>query len=299
MSASEEHDSILIVGCGDIGLRVADLWLERNKNVTGLVRNIKQVELLNARGIQSVSADLNNVDSLTAISTDSKLVYYFAPPPAVGVADTCMANFISAINGQKANRIIYISTSGVYGNTNGNWVSEDDIPDPQTDRGKRRLDAEKRVQAYCENAGIACVVLRVPGIYGPRRLPIDRIKQGRPVVKDHTAFTNRIHEDDLARICVRAGEFAKPPGIYNISDGYPGSMAQYFTEIASVLGLPLPPEISWKEAQSKLSPDMLSYLSESRRISNQKMLKELGVSLLYPDFKKGLQACVEALGDAE
>jgi len=288
----EIYNSILIAGCGDIGRRVAKLWLAKRPDVYGLIRNDKHTDTLQDSGIHTLIADLDDPASLKNLNIHKALIYYFAPPPNQGVIDTRISSFIAAIQDIVPQRIIYISTSGVYGDCHGAWVTEDEAVKPSADRSRRRLDAEQQLESYCNRTAAELVILRVPGIYGCGRLPIARIKQGRSVVKDHDSFTNRIHEDDLARICVAAGEKNKPATIYNVSDGQPGTMAQYFTETAKALNLPLPPEISWQEAQRVMSPEMLSYLSESRRIDNTKMLKELDIKLLYPDLHAGLATCV-------
>ncbi len=289
----DTYNSILIAGCGDIGCRVAKLWLAKRPDVYCLIRNDKYTESLQGSGMRTLIADLDDPSSLKNLNSHKALIYYFAPPPDQGVIDTRIGNYLAAMQDNVPQRIIYISTSGVYGNCDGAWVTEDDAVKPSADRSRRRLDAEQQLKSYCKRTNAERVILRVPGIYGCDRLPVARIKQGRSVVKDHNSFTNRIHEDDLARICVAAGEKNKPAPIYNVSDGQPGTMAQYFTETARALNLPLPPEISWQEAQRVMSPEMLSYLSESRRIDNTKMLEELGIKLLYPNLHAGLAACVQ------
>jgi len=301
---------IHIIGCGDIGQRVAELWLQRGATIIAVRRNESDAQNnlqntfrnnlqnnskeLDQAGISNMQLDLDNPQSLTALNIDNALVYYFAPPPNKGTRDSRITHFVAALKKQTPKRLVYISTSGVYGDCNGKWVTEADPPKPTSDRSRRRLDAEKQLETYCQGVGTELVILRVPGIYGTNRLPIERIKLGRPIVKDHASFTNRIHEDDLANICVAAGEINQATGIYNASDGVPGTMAQYFIDIAKALELPPPPEISWQEAQVAMSAEMLSYLSESRRIDNKKMLQELQIELLYPNLAAGLKAAVNS-----
>ncbi len=235
--------------------------------------------------------DLDDPQSDVVPNINNAIVYYFVPPPRKSEVDCRVSHFVSAVQTQRPKRLVYISTSGVYGDCDGKWVTEDEPPNPTSDRSRCRLHAENQLASYCRDVGADFVVLRVPGIYGINRLPIESIKQSKPIVKEPISYTNRIHEDDLARICVAAGEIDRPTGIFNVSDGAPGTMAQYFTEIAKAMNLPRPPEISWQDAQKRLSPEMLSYLSESRRIDNKKMLRELGIELLYPDLAAGLKAC--------
>jgi nucleoside-diphosphate-sugar epimerase len=170
---------------------------------------------------------------------------------------------------------------------------------PQTARGKRRLDAEQALLRWSEQQRVPVAILRVPGIYGPDRLPVERIRSGQPILREQDApFTNRIHADDLAMICVVAAERAPAGAIYNVSDGQPGNMSQYFKDVADALGLPHPPEVSREEAEKVLSAGMLSYLNESRRISNQKILSQLGVQLKYPNLATGLAALPESSGNS-
>lgn len=187
-------------------------------------------------------------------------------------------------------RIVYISTTGVYGDCAGAWITEAHAARPRAERSLRRLDAEETLGAYGARAGVDTVVLRVPGIYGPGRLPIARIRAGEPVVREEEApYTNRIHADDLARVCVAAMRRGRAGEVYNVSDGHPTTMTDYFFRVADALGLPRPPALPLALAQDRLGDGMRSYLAESRRIDNRKMLAELGVELLYPDLAAGLR----------
>lgn len=284
---------IFIAGCGDIGLRIAALWIRRGAKIAALARSDERAAEFAAKGIVAARGDLDAPATLNPPDPGS-LVYYFAPPPAHGVADNRMRNFLGTLDAaHRPMRVVYISTSGVYGDVHGAWVTEESPVNPSTDRSRRRLDAERALQAWAATQQVSVVILRVPGIYGPGRLPIDVVKSGRPILREsESLYTNRIHADDLADICVIAGEERSPPGTYNVSDGQPGTMTQYFKAVADLIGVPHPPEISLDEARRVLSAEMMSYLTESRRIDNRKMLRELGVKLRYPDLGAGLRACV-------
>jgi nucleoside-diphosphate-sugar epimerase len=292
MTTTNPH--VFIVGCGDIGQRVAALWLRRGAHVTALARNQARADEYTRLGIATVVGDLDQSGSLSA-SPAQALVYYFAPPPSRGTSDPRMCNFLRSIDpAALPARIVYISTSGVYGNVHGAWLTEAAPTHPTTDRSRRRLDAELTLQKWSMVNQIPIVTLRVPGIYGPGRLPIDVVKSGRPILREaESMYTNRIHADDLANICVVAGEAQSSPGIYNVSDGHPGTMAQYFKAVADLLGVARPPEVSLEEAQRVLSAEMMSYLTESRRVDNSKMLRELGVKLRYPTLAEGLKSCYD------
>ncbi len=280
---------IFIVGCGDIGLRVARLWRARGAHVGALARSAASAERLRAEGIEPTPGDLDRPDSLRALPPVGAVVYYFAPPPAQGEEDARMRAFLAAI-AAPPERVVYISTSGVYGDHGGAWVDEETPPSPTTDRARRRLDAEQTLRAWGRENKVPVVILRVGGIYGPGRWPLERLRKGTPVLREEECgYTNRIHADDLAAICVAAAERGGADRIYNVSDGRNGTMTQYFNAVADHFGLPRPPAVTMAEARQQLSPAMLSYLTESRRMDNQRLLKELEVTLRYPDLEAGLK----------
>jgi nucleoside-diphosphate-sugar epimerase len=294
MSTVEET---LIIGCGDIGVRTARLLQQAGGRVSGLARSAESAARLRAFGIVPVTGDLDDAASLADLPTAGKLVYYLAPPPGGGPVDSRMRNFCRMIGSARLpSRVVYVSTSGVYGDCGGNLVTEATPVNPRTSRAQRRVDAETALQAWGRQHGVAIVILRVTGIYGPGRLPLARIQQGHPVLTEaESPPTNRIHADDLARVCVKAAYRAAAGDIFNVSDGQPGTMAQYFNAICDMLGLPRLPQVGMAEARRVMNPMMLSYLTESRRMDNRKMLEELGIDLLYPDIDAGLKNVVAQL----
>ena len=285
-------NAVFIVGCGDIGRRVAALCLARGQAVTGLVQSEASAAQLRQAGITPLQANLDDPETLGAVTCAGQAVYYFVAPPAEGETDPRMAHFIAGIAADRLpQRIVYISTTGVYGDCGGAWITEEQPVNPRTPRGKRRLDAEKALRAWSAQTGVPVVILRVPGIYGPGRLPAERIRKGLPVLREEDApYSNRIHADDLARICVAAMQRGTPGAVYNVADDQPTTMSHYFNRLADVLGLPRPPAVSMSEAREQLTAAMLSFIEESRRIDNRKMREELGVELQYPDLESGLAA---------
>lgn len=288
---------IFIIGCGDIGVRVARLEQARGHGVAALTRSAAGAERLRGFGIEPVTGDLDEVASLRDLPLAGKRVYYFAPPPGGGPWDTRMRNFCAAIAPEQAPaKVIYISTSGVYGDCGGAWVTESTPVNPQTSRARRRLDAETTLCAWGEHCEVEVVILRVTGIYGPGRLPLARLQQGHPVLREaESPPTNRIHADDLAAVCLAAADRAADGEIFNVSDGQPGTMTQYFNAAADLLGLPRPPQVSMAEAQQVMTPMMLSYLTETRRMDNRKLREQLGVALRYPELESGLKNVIEQL----
>jgi len=286
--------SVLIVGCGDIGQRVAQRYRADGVSVTGVVRSEASAARLRRLGIKPAPADLDRALPSGTLPTRGKIVHYHAPPPREGQNDRRMQHFLDSIPASaRPRRIVYLSTSSVYGDCEGEWVTEDREPDPASDRGRRRLAAEQLLGGWCAERGVECVTLRVPGIYGPGRLPIKRLQSGTPVVDEQECpYSNRIHGEDLTSASLAAAERGVDGGVYNVSDGTPTTMTDYFMQVADALGLDPPPVVSMDEARETLTPAMLSFLSESKRLDNTRMREQLGVTLQYPDLDKGLAASV-------
>lgn len=282
---------MLIVGCGYVGRRVAQRLSGVNIQVTGCVRSMASAAGLTGTGIAVLQADLDKgIPPATLHGFDG--VFYLVPPPRDGDTDTRMSRFLQALVADSVRRIVYISTSAVYGDCQGAWITESQATMPTTGRGRRRLDAERQLIAWCERHDVQWMVLRVPGIYGPGKLPLARLEKGLPVLRESDApFTNRIHGDDLAMICVAAMQSNKSNIVLNVSDGHPSNMTDYFNRVADAAGLPRPPVVTRAEAEQVLSSGMLSFLADSRRMKNHRLLAELDVTLQYPDLDAGLASC--------
>jgi nucleoside-diphosphate-sugar epimerase len=283
---------ISIIGCGYIGKRLAVQLQARDLSVHGYVSGEDSRADCEKLDIPCDIIDLDNVglgSPLPEIDLGGRNIIYLAPPPRSGQTDTRMTNFLQAIDRHKPERFVLISTTGVYGDCKGDWIDESMPLNPTADRAKRRADAEQQVKAFCHDKNIALVILRVAGIYGPEKIPAARIKSGAPIVNQQDSpFTNRIHAVDLVNICEQALLDTKITGTYNVTDGHPGTMYEYFTGVAKALDLSAPPAITLAEAQHQLSEGMLSYMAESRRIDNKKLLKDFGLTLEYPSLQQGL-----------
>lgn len=281
---------VFIVGCGDIGRRLALRFLTEGCPVAALARTPLRAETLKADGITPYLGDLDEEAPPLTLPGGIETLYYLAPPPASGPGDPRMAHCLAALQ-NVPKRLIYISTSGVYGDCAGAWIDETAPLNPKTDRARRRVQAELLVEDYALRTGCEVLVLRVPGIYGDGRLPEARIRQGLPVIEPAEApFSNRIHADDLAQACFKARTSGIPGDAYNISDGHPSTMTDYFWQVADHLELPRPPAVPLAEARKVLSPSMWSFMEESKRLDNRKMCEELGVVLRYPTLQDGLRA---------
>lgn len=285
---------VLIIGCGNVGTRLALRYLQQGRRVCALVRSNHRAAALSALGITVVKGDLDQAHSMQALAEileRASTCFYFVPPPGEGEGDPRVGNLLSVWDRQHhPGQLIYMGTSGVYGDTGGAWVTEQSPLQPQTDRARRRMLAEQAWREGAEHLGFALTLLRVGGIYGPDRLPEARLRRGLPVLREQECgYSNRIHVEDLLRICEAcAAQPADGIRIYNVSDGRPGNMTEYFLAVADALGLPHPPQLSMAEAREQLSPAMLSYLGESRRMDSHKVWQELGLRPRYPDLASGL-----------
>ncbi len=282
-----------IIGCGDIGKRVAKELLAQGCRVQATVRHVDDVAQLEDIGVIPVVADFDRREDLPCLAIDRQQLFYFMPPQGGGTIDARMANFCRMLAPDNCpQRIVYMSTSGVYGDCKGALVTEETPLNPQTSRAKRRVSAETQLQETARELGFNLIILRVTGIYGPGRLPLAQLHKGHQVLRpEDSPETNRIHSQDLVRICLAAMERGDPGDIFNVCDGQPGSMSEYFIAVADLFSLPRPQQLSWDEARQVMNPLTLSFLQESRRMTNRKLLDKLGLELLYPTLKEGLEAC--------
>ena len=284
---------LLIVGCGDIALRALPL-LVRNYQVFGLVRAAGQAERIAALGATPLTGDLDDPLTLQALAGAAELVLHLAPPGESGERDQRSANLIAALSARPPGRLVYISTSGVYGDCGGAWVDEDRPVAPQTQRGARRVDAECALLAWGKQSGVVVAVLRVPGIYAAERLPLAQLRRGALVLRaEDDVYTNHIHADDLAAICLTTLERGAAGRVYNASDDSEMKMGDYFDLVADRAGLARPPRITRAAAEAgAISEGLLSFMRESRRLVNTRMKAELGVRLRYPSVYEGVPTVV-------
>lgn len=284
--------NIFIAGCGDIGSRLAHLHLAAGDNVCALVRATAKAAEWQRDGIQYVTADLDS-DLPEPGWPRPDRIYMLVPPAGDGDTDPRLQIILNWLDqGDTPQAFIYFSTTGVYGDCGGDRVDESRPINPDSLRARRRVAAETLLRDWSRDKPVRVGILRVAGIYGPGRLPLERLHRGDPVLKAEEApWSNRIHADDLARAALRVACDDRDTGIFNASDGNPTTMTDYFNRIADLYGLPRPPQISMAEARERLTPAMLSFLQESRRIDNRRLLGLPGFELRYPDLASGLAAC--------
>ena len=282
--------SILIIGCGDIGLRVAK-QLSRSHRVFALTSQQNRFQELREVGATPILGNLDHPETLWRLSGLAQTVIHLAPPQNSGNRD-CRTRNLLRILAQGSNavrRLIYISTTGVYGDHRGAKVSEITPAKPQSERAKRRVDAEQALRFWGLANGVAVTILRVPGIYAADRLPIERLQAKTPaLVEEEDAYSNHIHSDDLARLVCAAVYHGKPQRVINACDGGETKMGDYFNEVADAFGLERPARLPGSELQKIVSPMLWSFMRESRRVTNTR-LHELKTPLRYPsvaDFLK-------------
>lgn len=292
----------VIVGCGYTGLRLA-LRLRPTWQVAALTRSAASAAKLSAAGLAVHRLDLDkaiesDTAELFARTAEGAAIAYLTPPPEQGTDDPRMQRFLDALGDARPAVVLYMSTTGVYGDTGGGTVTEASPLKPGSDRARRRVAAERTVAAWCESRGVRSVVLRVPGIYGPWRLPTERLARGESALRPEDAGPgNRIHVDDLVTSCVAALE--RPlHGAVNVGDGNPASTTEYLQRTAALAGLPPPRLVPLAEARQHIPPGMLSFLLESRRVDVRRMKQELGVEPRYTDLEAGIAASLAEMRTA-
>jgi len=285
---------VLIVGCGDVGLRVARLLAPRVR-VLALTSQAARRAPLRAAGITPLLGNLDDAHSLRRLAALGQRVLHLAPPAPSGSRDVRSAHVLQALRlRQGPAALVYGSTTGVYGDCQGQSVSELRALQPQTERAKRRVDAESRVRHFGRATGAQTRVLRIPGIYAPDReggTPLARLQKGTPVlVSEEDVYTNHIHADDLARACVLALWRGRAQGVYNVNDDAVMKMGDYMDGAADLYGLPPAPRLARAALEQVLSPMQMSFLAESRRMDNRRIKRELRLVLRYPSVLDGLAA---------
>ena len=299
LPARFRRQRVLIVGCGDVGLRTAgQLGAPQSQRVRlmALTSSPDRVRLLRACGITPLQGNLDDSASIQRLAGIAHRVIHLAPPPTdrAGASERDPRSLVLV----RALRLrtpplalVYGSTTGVYGDCGGQRVDETRTVNPHTLRAQRRVDAENLMR-FLGRSGVRVSVLRIPGIYAADReggTPRERLVKGTPVLaaKDDV-YTNHIHANDLARACAAALWRGKPQRVVNVTDDTDLKMGDYFDLAAGLFGLPKPPRLPRDQASSALPLMLLSFMSESRRLDNTRMKQELRLKLRYPHVRDGL-----------
>jgi nucleoside-diphosphate-sugar epimerase len=277
---------LLLVGCGDVGMRLLPLLVPRFR-VFAVTREASHAAALRAAGAVPIVADLDQPATLARLRGLARYIVHLAPPCPEGPRDFRTRN-LTAILPEGAD-VVYVSTSGVYGDCGGALIDETRPVAPRNGRAARRVDAERVLRAWARRARGRLAILRVPGIYAADRLPLKRLREGTPALRaEDDVYTNHVQADDLARIVALALFRALPGRVYHATDDTRLKMADYFDAVADAAQLPRPPRLPRTELRDVVSPVLMSYMSESRRLDNTRMRRELGVRLRYPDVQHAL-----------
>jgi nucleoside-diphosphate-sugar epimerase len=294
LSTAFKRPTLLIVGCGDVGLRVAGLLRGRYR-LLALTSSAQRAPSLREAGVVPLLGNLDDAATLGRLAGLADAVLHLAPPPLQGASDPRTARLLQALARQgRVRRIVYASTTGVYGDCGGAQFDETRAVNPGTERARRRVDAEARLRWYGRAHDARVTLLRIPGIYAGNRVgghPRERLARGTPVLAaDDDVYTNHIHADDLARACVAALVRGLPQRVVHVSDDTDLKMGDYFDLAADMEGLPRPRRITRAQAGAELAPMLLSFMSESRRLTNRRLKRELKLKLRYPSVDTGLRA---------
>ena len=290
-----QRKRLLIIGCGDVALRAAKI-LQGRYRLFGLVRHADKAAELRSLGIVPIIGDLDKPVTLRRLAGIAELVLHTAPPPADGRKDSRTVNLLSRLGGRcmVPQRLVYISTSGVYGDCHGELVPETRPANPRSARAIRRVDAEQQLRRWARHNGVNVNLLRAPGIYAHNRLPLQRLRAATPVLlAGEDSFTNHIHADDLARIAIAALHRGRPGRSYNAADDSHLKMGDYFDLLADHFRIPRPPRVSLSAARAQLPASLLSFMEESRRLTNVRVRKELRVRLTYPTAQSVLDTIAD------
>ena len=294
LTTRSKRPTLLIVGCGDVGMRVLRL-LRGRWRLIALTSSPARVESLRAAGAVPLLGNLDDPATLARLAGLTDAVLHLAPPQGMGHTDVRTRHLLQALARQRrVRRIVYGSTSGVYGDCAGARFDETRAVNPATDRARRRVDAERQLRWFGRAFGVQVTLLRIPGIYAGDREgghPRERLARGAPVlVAEDDVYTNHIHADDLARACVAALHRGLPQRVLHVCDDTQMKMGDYFDLAADLCELPRPPRISREQASAQMSAMQLSFMGESRRLMNGRLKQELRLRLRYPTVALGLLA---------
>ena len=286
--------SLLIIGCGDVGLRVVRA-LGTRLRVFALTSSPQRCDALRAAGVRPVVGNLDAAATLGRLAGLADAVLYLAPPPTTGGTDPRLRSLLAALSRRSLPAcVVYASTTGVYGDCGGEWVTETRPPNAATDRARRRVDAESQLRAWGRATGVRVTTLRIPGIYASDReggRPQDRVKRGTPVLAaEDDGYTNHIHADDLARACIAALWRGRAQRVIQVCDDSDLKTGDYYDLVADLSGLPRPARVPRSAASEHFSAAQWSFLNESRRLSNDRMKRELRLALRWPTVRENLVA---------
>jgi nucleoside-diphosphate-sugar epimerase len=280
---------LLCLGMGFCAEALALRLKGQGWEIVGTVRSQARIEELGTRGFRAVTLD--RIEETGILSATPLHVLISAPPdergdPALRACGERLANAPS-----RPAWVGYLSTTGVYGDHGGGWVDEETPTAPQSDRARRRIEAEEAWLSWGRAVGAPVHVFRLAGIYGPGRNQLVSLREGtaRRIDKPGQVFS-RIHVDDIAEVLLASIRAPRAGRIYNVCDDEPAPPQEVVAYAATLLGMEPPPLEAYEQVRSKLSPMAASFYLESKRVSNRRIRDELGVRLAYPTYREGLSA---------
>ncbi|MDB4090177.1 NAD-dependent epimerase/dehydratase family protein [Gammaproteobacteria bacterium] len=287
LSKSIIMDKLILAGSGYLGGYIIDLILQNQHNFS--VKEVCRTKKNRSANVENIIRDFDQ-EKIDLQFTENSTVIYMAPPSTSSNKDTRIGNFIKNISNLKIKKIIYMSTSGVYGDCGGKTVDENTKVSPITERATRRVDAENQLITFSKKNNVKLIILRVPGIYGKGRLPVDRVKLREPLVNlNESRITNIIHVEDLARICIASIALENQIEIINVSDGSPIKTTAYYEYVYAAINVELPKYITFNQALKTYSEKRLSFLKESRVLNVEKMKKIFDGCIVYKDASTGIK----------
>lgn len=283
---------MLVFGHGYSAAALTPLLVSQGWRVTGTTRG--DPDRVAASGAHPLIWPGQTEALREALSRADAVLVSAAPGPQ---GDPVLAEFADDLARARLRWLGYLSTTGVYGDRQGGWVDEDSVLDGSGPRGQARIRAEAAWQALARDHGLPLHIFRLAGIYGPGRGPFEKVRNGtaRRIVKPGQVFS-RIHVEDIAQVLLASINAPQPGGIYNVCDDDPAPPQDVIEHAARLLGLPVPPEVAFDEAAPEMSPMARSFYADSKRVRNDRIKRDLGVRLRYPDYRSGLAALLEAEG---
>ncbi len=281
------QETRLVVGCGYLGRRAAELWRDAGDEVFVTTRSPERAAQFRADGFQAIQVDLTQSTKWPSFPAAATVLFAvgFDRHAGVEMRTVYVDGLRRTLDALPANvgRFIYISSTGVYGQSQDEVVDEDSPTEPTRQGGKICLEAESLLRSH--PVGARAIILRLAGIYGPGRIPrLDAIRAGEPLALPTEGFLNLIHVEDAARIVLLAAELARPPRTYLVSDGHPLKRSAYYNEVARRLNAPRPTYVEPGENAAATRAEA------SKRLDIRRLLTELPVTLKYPNYKHGLKA---------
>lgn len=284
---------IVIIGYGQLGAKIC----KQHLNLSDQVHTVCRSELTPLNSQHSpIQADLDELSSPLPLPESIDCLYYYAPPGDTDLTDQRLKHFLELHKHLHIHHIVYISTSGVYGDSKGEWITEETQPNPKADRAKRRLDAEQQLITFSKEHSTPVTILRCAAIYSSKTVNSTRITANtKPVIKASQApFTNRIHLDDLTQVCLSAmQQVPEEYEIYNVSDGHPSTTTEHAWLLNDLAGIERNQEISLDKADQYYSPAYMSYLNESKRLDISKLKQQLKPVFEFEECSDGIKQCLD------